>query len=151
MAKLSLDQVRLAKRMRAEGYAWQDIANKTGISLSGLTKKAYREGWSAKGITEMKSSDSTKIVGIDHIAELVREQLASDIQSSVGALSNIPANELQLSDLEKRERIAESIQKRASSLLNIGNSTDKPVINVAIMSQLPSSIDDMNTVEVVDQ
>lgn len=137
--------------MRAEGYTWNEIAKASNTSISRITRRAYAEGWSAKNVAKPKETVKAGALSIESIAELVRDQLASDIQASVNALSNLPPNELPLRDLEKRERIAESVQKRAAALLNIGTNADKPVINVAIMSQLPASIQDMHTVEEADQ
>ena len=75
---------------------------------------------------------------IEQIAELVRDSLANDVEASANALANWQADDLDLRDWEKRERIAESIQKRASSLLNIGNQPEN-VVNIAVLSQLPEA------------
>ena len=75
---------------------------------------------------------------LDDLAEILRVKLANDANDSVEALRSWKAGQLDLQEFEKRERIAESIQKRATSLLNIGEKQE-PVVNIALMSQLPDN------------
>lgn len=145
MPKLTEDQLRIAKRMRADGSSWKEISKETGASVRGLTYNAERNGWNLKGIAKPSSGKQSvaklEEKSIDVIAELVRERLANDVESSANALANWQASDLDLRDWEKRERIAESIQKRASSLLNIGNQPEN-VVNIAVLSQLPEAASD---------
>lgn len=146
MRRLGTDQIAIAKRMRAEGATWPEIAKATRCSQRGLTSRAKKEGWLAKGSKTgtkqaVKQADKAKleVESIDKLAELVRDKLADDILGSTNALSNWDASSLELRDLEKRERIAESIQKRAASLLNVGKTEDN-VVNIAVLSQLPEAL-----------
>ena len=140
MAKLTDDQLRIAKRMRADGASWREISKETGASVRGLTYNAKRNGWNLKDIAKPSSGRQSiakmESKSIEVIAELVRERLANDVEASANTLANWQADDLDLRDWEKRERIAESIQKRASSLLNIGNQQEN-VVNIAVLSQLP--------------
>ena len=142
MPKLTDDQLRIAKRMRAGGSSWKEISKETGASVRGLTYNAERNGWNLKAIAKpsngKQSVAKVEARSIDVIAELVRERLANDVETSANALANWQASDLNLRDWEKRERIAESIQKRASSLLNIGNQPEN-VVNIAVLSQLPEA------------
>jgi hypothetical protein len=143
MVKISEDQLRLAKKMRAEGSSWKDIADATGASVRGLTYNAKRNGWNLKSIAKPAPKRAKPIAkleqkSIEQIAELVRDQLANDIEASANTLRNWQSDSLDLRDWQKREQIAESIQKRASSLLNIGNQAEN-VVNIAVLSQLPEA------------
>ena len=75
---------------------------------------------------------------IEEIADLVKKSLAIDVEASASALANWQADDLDLRDWQRREQIAESIQKRASSLLDIGNQPEN-VVNIAVLSQLPEA------------
>lgn len=147
MAKrIGTDQIVIAKQMRQNGHSWPEIAKATRCSERGITYRAKQEGWLEKGEKpvakpgkKQAKSDSLGIATIDEIAEKVRDMLANDIAGSAEALTNWSANALDLRDLEKRERIAESIQKRAASLLNVGKNEDN-VVNIAVLSQLPEAL-----------
>jgi len=142
MPKLTEDQLRIAKRMRADGASWREISKETGASVRGLTYNAERNGWNLKAIAKPSNGKQSvaklEAKSIDVIAELVRERLANDVEASANTLANWRSDDLDLRDWEKRERIAESIQKRASSLLNIGNQPEN-VVNIAVLSQLPEA------------
>lgn len=145
MPKITEDQIRIAKGLRAKGETWPVIAKQTGASQRGLQYHAKRNGWNVAGIATAKPrKQSAKDLArseaktIEVIAELVRDSLANDVEASANALANWQADDLDLRDWEKRERIAESIQKRASSLLNIGNQPEN-VVNIAVLSQLPEA------------
>jgi len=83
--------------------------------------------------------DSLAPVDIGQLAELIKNRLAEDIQASVAALGALPPDSLELGQLEKRERVADSVQKRAANLFDIGQS-DQAVVNIAVLSQLPEAI-----------
>lgn len=147
MAKrIGTDQIAIAKQMRQSGHSWPEIAKATRCSERGITYRAKQEGWMEKGEKpvakpgkKQAKSNSLGIATIDEIAEKVRDMLANDIAGSAEALTNWSANTLDLRDLEKRERIAESIQKRAASLLNVGKNEEN-VVNIAVLSQLPEAL-----------
>ena len=151
MAKLiDKAQIKLAKELRENGESWPAIAKATGASERGLRYNASKNGWNNKGnkpkpALPANSNRRGKEVArlndndIKQLAELVKSQLANDIEASANALSGWQPNELDLPQLEKRERIAESVQKRAANLFNIGEE-EKPVVNIAVLSQLPDSV-----------
>ena len=77
---------------------------------------------------------------IERIAEVVKSRLANDIEASAIAIQSWQPSELDLPQLEKRERIAESVQKRAANLFDIGKN-DQSVVNIAVLSQLPDAVE----------
>lgn len=153
MAK-RIDQAQfdLARRMRAAGESWPAIAKATKASERALRYNAAQNGWQAKGQAKQlpeagkagKAGNGLAVIeerSIDELAELVKTRLAVDIQSSVEALASWQPSELELPQLEKRERVADSVQKRAAALFNIGDSS-QAVVNIAVLSQLPEAIKD---------
>jgi len=145
MRRITEDQLRIAKEMRAKGETWPAIAKQTGASERGLQYQAKRNGWNVAGIASAKPrKQSAKDIAandpktIEVIAELVRDKLANDIEASANTLANWRSDDLDLRDWQKREQIAESIQKRAASLLNVGNQQEN-VVNIAVLSQLPEA------------
>tara|TARA_S200002703_G_C3747934_1_gene230094 strand:- start:56 stop:577 length:522 start_codon:yes stop_codon:yes gene_type:complete len=151
MKRITEDQLRLAKRMREKGESWPAIASATGASERGIRYQASKRGWIKGQKTAEKRplpdlpADTSKAgkklakaeaLTIDQIAERVKDQLANDIEASARALASWQADSLELRDWEKRERIAESIQKRAVNLLEVGEK-DQNVVNIAVLSQLP--------------
>ena len=140
--RVTQDQLRIAAKLRAKGETWPEIARQTGASQRTLQYHAKKEGWtvgSAKprknGARDLARNDDRTI---EQIAELVRDRLANDIEASANTLASWQAESLDLRDWQKREQIAESIQKRASSLLNVGKQEEN-VVNIAVLSQLPDS------------
>ena len=143
MAKrISKAQKTLAKELRLAGNSWPIVAKKTGVYERSLQYLAKNENWPAKFAVPAKNTANRLDIcdaDIDGLAELVRNRLAKDIESSVIALESMPPAELELNQLEKREKVADSVQKRAASLFNIGE-TEKPVVNIAVLSQLPENV-----------
>lgn len=139
-SRISKEQLAKAKHMRQSGHSWHEIAEKVNASERSLCYHAKREGWTIKTLqTSCKpaaKSLQSKDLNLDELAEILRGKLANDASQSIEALQSWPAGNLELHEFEKRERIAESIQKRATSLLNIGEKQE-PVVNIALMSQLP--------------
>tara|TARA_R110000751_G_scaffold296364_1_gene405534 strand:- start:165 stop:698 length:534 start_codon:yes stop_codon:yes gene_type:complete len=152
MAK-RIDQAQfdLAQKMRAAGESWSAIAKATKASERALRYNAAQNGWQAKGSKKAqltagkaiaKSGNAIATIGersIVELAELVKNSLAVDIEASVEALASWQPSELELGQLEKRERVADSVQKRAASLFDIGQ-PEQAVVNIAVLSQLPESI-----------
>ena len=140
-------QLDLAKEMRAAGHSWEAIAAETGASVRGLRYNAEKNGWNNKPKTlpiagKQKGKEVAKLDKgqIEELAELVQSQLAVDIETTAKTLANWQPSELDLPQLEKRERIAESVQKRAANLFDIGKS-DQSVVNIAVLSQLPDAVE----------
>lgn len=138
--------MRVAKRERESGESWESIARKIGVSSRTLKRHAKDQEWfdGATSRTNLdkdldKAGQSLSKFGtknIEQIADLVKKSLAIDVEASAIALANWQADDLDLRDWQRREQIAESIQKRASSLLDIGNQAEN-VVNIAVLSQLP--------------
>ena len=112
-------------------------------------KSTRPEGWTAKGQPAKKQLAAGNQNGgppaaiveasLAGLGEMVKGRLAGDIQNSIAALESWEPGGLELSQLEKRERIADSVQKRAAVLFDIGQ-TESPVVNIAVLSQLPDSV-----------
>ena len=81
-------------------------------------------------LTDNLSVDTVKT------GERVKNMLVQDVERSAIALNQLEIDVTELKEWQKREQIAESIQKRANSLLNIGETTE-PIVNIAVMAQLP--------------
>ena len=151
MAKrIDAAQIRLAKELRESGESWPAIAKATGASERGLRYQAEKGDWLNKG---SKPKPAGKLAGkpangvepmgqseIERIAEVVKSRLANDIEASAIAIQSWQPSELDLPQLEKRERIAESVQKRAANLFDIGKN-DQNVVNIAVLSQLPDAVE----------
>ncbi len=144
--RIDAAQLKLAKAMRKDGKSWPAIAQATAASERGLRYNAAKNGWQTKGgsVPAVRQQRGNQIATlpdrtIDELAELVKSRLAVDIETSVEALASWRPAELELAQLEKRERVADSVQKRAASLFNIGQ-TEQPVVNIAVLSQLPDAI-----------
>ena len=142
MNRLTEDQLKLAREMRSKGASWKEIAKETGASARGLAYNAQKNGWNVFAKVGNKVSNEGGLIAkaerrsLEVLADLVKEKLAIDVEASASALANWQADDLDLRDWQRREQIAESIQKRASSLLDIGNQ-DQNVVNIAVLSQLP--------------
>jgi len=134
-------QKALARELRAAGNSWPAVAKKAGVSERSLQYIAKAEGWPVKCSPQkqLAKADSLAPVDIGQLAELIKNRLAEDIQASVAALGALPPDSLELGQLEKRERVADSVQKRAANLFDIGQS-DQAVVNIAVLSQLPEAI-----------
>ncbi len=119
--------------MRARGSTWQEIAKETGIGESTLRRRQAEFKTSAQ-----KALKKAEVSAVDTLkaGERVKNMLVQDVERSAIALNQLEIDVSELKEWQKREQIAESIQKRASSLLNIGE-TNEPIINIAVMSQLP--------------
>jgi len=133
--------------MREKGESWPAIAKAVGASERGIRYQAGKRGWIKgqktpdrrpvpAGKKAGKDLASAEAFSLEEIAERVRQKLTTDIESSARALDSWQADSLDLRDWQKREQIAESIQKRAAGLLNIGNQQEN-VVNIAVLSQLP--------------
>jgi hypothetical protein len=130
--------IEAATKMKAAGHSWDAIAEKTGTSARTLRRHVVvAKSWPKAGQKQDKSL-AISAKDLDDLAEVLRLKLANDAHDSVEALRSWKAGQLDLQEFEKRERIAESIQKRATSLLNIGEKQE-PVVNIALMSQLPDN------------
>ena len=145
--RISEEQLKEAKRLREKGESWMNAAKAVGVSEKGLRYQANKRGWiKGKKTPDRRPLPSGKRSGkdlvkdqafsLEEIAEKVRQKLSEDIHASASALDNWQAESLDLRDWQKREQIAESIQKRAASLLNVGNQQEN-VVNIAVLSQLP--------------
>jgi len=140
--RIDAAQLKLARAMRKEGKSWPAIAQATAASERGLRYNAAKNGWQTKGDIRQQGGNQLAALPdktIDELAELVKSRLAVDIETSVEALASWRPAELELAQLEKRERVADSVQKRAANLFNIGQ-TEQPVVNIAVLSQLPDAI-----------
>jgi hypothetical protein len=139
--RITNTQKALAKELRAAGNSWPAVSKKAGISERSLQYIAKAESWPVKCSPQRQpaKADSIAPVDIGQLAELIKNRLAEDIQASVAALGALPPASLELGQLEKRERVADSVQKRAASLFDIGQS-EQAVVNIAVLSQLPEAI-----------
>ena len=144
MRRITEDQLRVARRERESGESWESIARKIGVSSRTLKRHAKDQEW-FDGATSRTNLDKAgqslskfDTKNIEEIADLVKKSLAIDVEASASALANWQADDLDLRDWQRREQIAESIQKRASSLLDIGNQPEN-VVNIAVLSQLPEA------------
>ena len=134
-------QKALAKELRTAGNSWPAVSKKAGISERSLQYIAKAESWPLKCSPQKQPAKVGSLAPVDigQLAELIKNRLAEDIESSVAALGALPPAALELGQLEKRERVADSVQKRAASLFNIGQ-PEQAVVNIAVLSQLPDSI-----------
>ena len=121
------------RHMRARCSTWQEIAKATGIGESTLRRRQAEFKTSAQ-----KALKKPEVSAIDTLkaGERVKNMLVQDVERSAIALNQLEIDVSELKEWQKREQIAESIQKRASSLLNIGE-TNEPIVNIAVMAQLP--------------
>ena len=119
--------------MRARGSTWQEVAKETGIGESTLRRRQAEFKTSAQ-----KALKKAEVSAVDTLkaGENVKNLLVMDVERSAQALNQLEIDVTELKEWQKREQIAESIQKRASSLLNIGE-TNEPIVNIAVMAQLP--------------
>ena len=140
MNRLTQQIVSEAKFLRAQGESWKGIANKTGATVKQLRYHADKHDWNYKGLATIGQKDIAKdskhSAKPELIAEIVERLLTEDIETSAQVLVTTDASQLSLRDWQKREQIAESIQKRAASLLNIGQKAES-VVNIAVLSSLP--------------
>ncbi len=120
-------------RMRARGSTWQEVAKEMKVSERTLQrhfKGTVKPRQNSVKLTEKQTVDVVKA------GEKVKNMLVQDVERSAQALNQLEIDVTELKEWQKREQIAESIQKRASSLLNIGESNE-PIVNIAVMAQLP--------------
>ena len=149
LMRISREQLQIAKKLRQAGEGWDNIAKAAGASSRAIREHARRVGWTAKGQPAKKQLAAGNQNGgppaaiveasLAGLGEMVKGRLAGDIQNSIAALESWEPGGLELSQLEKRERIADSVQKRAAVLFDIGQ-TESPVVNIAVLSQLPDSV-----------
>lgn len=121
------------RHMRARCSTWQEIAKEMKVS-----ERTLQRHFKNTVTPRQKSDKMADILSVDVVktGENVKNLLVQDVERSAQALNQLEIDVTELKEWQKREQIAESIQKRASSLLNIGE-TNEPIINIAVMAQLP--------------
>ena len=119
--------------MRARGSTWQEVAKEMKVS-----ERTLQRHFKGTVKPRQKSDRMTENLSVDVVktGEKVKNMLVQDVERSAQALNQLEIDVSELRDWQKREQIAESIQKRANSLLNIGETTE-PIVNIAVMAQLP--------------
>ena len=129
---------RKAKTLRRNGYTNVQIAKTLNVSAPTITKYSRQENWQVGSLKlDQKTKELAEKHAVQEIKAIVRERLEKDLGNSLDALdTHHPVDCNTLSDLLTRERIAESVQKRASSLLGLEEQS-KTVVNIAILSSLP--------------
>lgn len=137
------DLARKGKKLRALGYTHKQIAKELGVCAATVNKYSIAEQWPSGNIqSDKKARQLAERKAIDDVREIVRERLVGDLEASLDALDvNHPLDCESLGDLLTRERIAELVQKRASSLLDLGEK-DQAIVNIAILSNLPDAVTD---------
>ena len=121
------------RHMRARCSTWQEIAQEMKVS-----ERTLQRHFKGTVTPRQKSDKMADILSVDVVktGENVKNMLVQDVERSAIALNQLEIDVTELKEWQKREQIAESIQKRASSLLNIGE-TNEPIVNIAVMAQLP--------------
>ena len=143
LVKWTKDKEKAARQLRQQGYSYQEIANQVGLSLKAVQVKSRALGWQ-KGKRALNKAESAVEARqtVEETREIVKNLVIEDIRQTLAALQNHSPDDIdELPQLLTRERIAESVQKRAGTLLGF-DETDKNVVNIAILSQLP---DDPNS------
>ena len=131
------------RALRLDGYTHAEIATRLGYSKNSVQLKSQQQGWlKGKKPLEKPQRELENRKSMEEARELVRSMVLEDIENTLAALKNHSPEAIdELPQLLTRERIAESVQKRAGTLLGFDES-DKNVVNIAILSQLPDDPSD---------
>ena len=122
----------------------KEIADTFGVKECTIHARIRRKGWEklrqevsdvvSKGLQKERARYDMKAA-----AERIREKLAIDAEGIVAELEKRKTAKLTLSELETRERIAASVQKRAWTAMGLDQPGSGAVINVAVMASLIES------------
>ena len=138
LVKWTKDKEKAARQLRQQGYSYQQISDQIGLSLKAVQIKSRSMGWKKgkKALGKAASAVEARQT-VEETREIVKSLVIEDIRQTLAALQNHSPDDIdELPQLLTRERIAESVQKRAGTLLGF-DETDKNVVNIAILSQLP--------------
>ena len=138
LVKWTKDKEKAARQLRQQGYSYQQISDQIGLSLKAVQIKSRSMGWKKgkKALGKAESAVEARQT-VEETREIVKSLVIEDIRQTLAALQNHSPDDIdELPQLLTRERIAESVQKRAGTLLGF-DETDKHVVNIAILSQLP--------------
>ena len=122
----------------------KELSERFGIKACTINARIRREGWSElrESTQEAFAANLQKQVArydLKAAAERIREKLAVDAEGVVAELEKRKMAKLTLSELETRERIAASVQKRAWTAMGLDQPGSGAVINVAVMASLIES------------
>ena len=138
LVKWTKEKEKAARQLRQQGYSYQQISDQIGLSLKAVQIKSRSMGWKKgkKALGKAESAGEARQT-VEETTEIVKSLVIEDIRQTLAALQNHSPEAIEeLPQLLTRERIAESVQKRAGTLLGF-DETDKNVVNIAILSQLP--------------
>mgnify|MGYP001588709112 FL=1 len=129
------------KRLRLRGESLRSIARTLGCNVSTVSRKADRDSWdTAENVLQRVATGAPTLPVVESVkgenrSSDVKARIQADIETVLDALQTIDPAELSLAQLATRERIAESVQKRAGNAFDIEDK-DKPIVNIAVLSQL---------------
>lgn len=129
------------KRLRLRGESLRSIAKTLGCNVSTVSRKADRDSWdTAENVLQRVATGLPTLPVVEGVTSEsrsgdVKARIQADIETVLDALQTIDPAELSLAQLATRERIAESVQKRAGNAFDIEDK-DKPIVNIAVLSQL---------------
>ena len=137
--QLSVDW-ELAKLLYAKLVPVPDIAKKLGVKVGTLRKRIDRHGWATRRqvAQEMvaQQAQSQVVESLPALADKLRRQLARDAAQVAALVCSRDSNELGLSELEARERIITSVQKRGFTALGMDSVPQQMVVNIAVIDAL---------------
>jgi autotransporter translocation and assembly factor TamB len=135
------DQVKL---LFMEGLGYTDIALEMGIPINTLKGRIQRENWVVKRAQHQalaaKAVRTAATKNLKELAKELKERLSADAERTLAALETRDPIDMDLDELEKRERIASALQKRTWSTFGLDVSVGDQIVNVAFMSALAETV-----------
>lgn len=135
-----------ARTLFIQGFGYTDIADETGILVGTIKNRIHREKWvELRDEIKVTANQAVKHVAIKDLKTLARDlkdKLARDAERTMNALERHDPAKLKLDALEQRERIVSSLQKRTWTTLGLDQPIVNHVVDVRLMSQLASTLND---------
>lgn len=135
---------------KAQRYGWERAADVlkeiTGVEPSEIGLQRSSNGIANNNAnTVAKRSNGAVSVGkedgmnSEERRERVKERIRADVERVLDALDAIEPHQLTTSQLLLREKTAEVVLKRANAVFEM-DTEKKPIINIAVMAQLPNEV-----------
>ena len=145
MAAIDWEQ---GRRLYLQGKSPLEVSKVLRCNKSSVCRRVKSEGWEraeavlasvARGVAPARKTGELVKGGKDLSGECIQERIQHDVSAVLAALEAIAPADLALHQLATRERIAGDVAKRASNVFDIGEK-DQPVVNIAVLSQLPEFV-----------
>jgi len=154
------------QRLFQMGKSFGEIATDINVNKSSVCRRAQRYGWerAAEVLADVAGVAPTQVglqplgnnrcrsvakrnasvtnddgLNSEERRERVKERIRGDVERVLSALDAIDPQSLKVGQLLLREKVAETVMKRANAVFDM-EKENKPIINIAVMAQLPNDV-----------